>query len=140
MSNDKTNNNGKKNVRHLTEFTENILVVDDEQHHLNSLQELMSQNGFNVILAKNGEDAIRRLKTNTIGLLLLDLNMPDVSGNEVMQFIEAHKINTTVIVVSGESSFEAANSALKHGAYDYIKKPYVTENLLNSISNALKKR
>ncbi|MCW8911663.1 MAG: EAL domain-containing protein, partial [Gammaproteobacteria bacterium] len=57
-----------------------------------------------------------------------------------MDFIKANKINTTVIVVSGESSFEAANSALQHGAYDYIKKPYAADNLLNSVNNALKKR
>ncbi|MDH5471821.1 MAG: EAL domain-containing protein [Gammaproteobacteria bacterium] len=130
----------KKNVRHLSEFTENILIVDDEQRHLNSLRELMADNGFNVELAHNGEEAINRIKTKTIGLLLLDLNMPDMSGNEVMDFIKTNKINTTVIVVSGESSFEAANSALKHGAYDYIKKPYTTEALINSVKNALKKR
>ncbi|MCW8911291.1 MAG: response regulator, partial [Gammaproteobacteria bacterium] len=133
-------NNQNENIRLLSEFTENILIVDDEQRYLNSLREIMSQNGFNVELAHNGAEAIERLKTKTIGLLLLDLNMPDISGDEVMQFIKSNKINTTVIVVSGESSFEAANSALKHGAYDYIKKPYATDNLLNSVNNALKKR
>ena len=130
----------KEKVRLLSEFTENILIVDDEQRYLNSLREIMSQNGLTVELAHNGAEAINRLKTNTIGLLLLDLNMPDISGDEVMNFIKTNKINTTVIVVSGESSFEAANSALQHGAYDYVKKPYATETLINSVNNALKKR
>ena len=139
---EKKSNSGTQNekIKLLSEFTENILIVDDEQRYLNSLREIMSQNGFNVKLAHNGAEAIDRLKTKTIGLLLLDLNMPDIGGAEVMNFIKSNKINTTVIVVSGESSFEAANSALKHGAYDYIKKPYTTETLINSVNNALKKR
>jgi diguanylate cyclase (GGDEF)-like protein/PAS domain S-box-containing protein len=68
------------------------------------------------------------------------MNMPEMGGVEVMKHISKNDINTTIIVVSGESTFEAAENALKYGAYDYIRKPYSAEGLLNSLKNALKKR
>ena len=108
-------------------YTENILIVDDEIHHLNSLKELVKHENYNV-------------DTNTIDLLLLDLNMPEKGGVEVMRHINNLDVDTTVIVVSGETTFEAAENALKYGAYDYIRKPYSIEGLLNSLKNAFKKR
>lgn len=119
---------------------ERILVVDDEKLHLKSLNALLTQHGYRINLANSGEDAIKILKTDKIGLVLLDLNMQGIGGSEVMQYIRNNKIDTTVIVVSGGASFEAVQNALKHGAYDYIRKPYAIENLLNSVNNALNKR
>ena len=121
-------------------YTENILIVDDEIHHLNSLKELVKHENYNVKLANSADEAIGVLDTNIIDLLLLDLNMPDKGGVEVMKHINGHDIDTTVIVVSGETTFEAAENALKYGAYDYIRKPYSIEGLLNSLKNAFKKR
>ncbi|MCW9014554.1 MAG: EAL domain-containing protein [Gammaproteobacteria bacterium] len=129
-----------KNIKYLCDFSEKILIVDDEQLHLHSLRELMNQNGHEVETTNSGSQAIEKLKTNKFGLLLLDLNMNEISGDEVMDFISENNINTTIIVVSGESSFEAAENALRHGAYDFIRKPYAIDNLLNSVNNAIKKR
>ena len=127
-------------IKYLSEYTEKILIVDDEKLHLHSLGELLTQNGHNIEAVNNGDDAIEKLSTNTFGILLLDLNMEGISGDDVMDYIRDNNINTTIIVVSGESSFEAAENALRHGAYDYIRKPYCIDNLLNSVNNAIKKR
>jgi diguanylate cyclase len=127
-------------VTRMSEYAEKILVVDDESLHLKSLKTLLDQHGYSVDLANSGEAAIEMLKTMDIGLLLLDLNMHGIGGVEVMEYIRDNHINTTVIVVSGGSSFEAVQNAIKHGAYDYIRKPYAFENLVNSVNNALKKR
>jgi diguanylate cyclase (GGDEF)-like protein/PAS domain S-box-containing protein len=121
-------------------YNEKILVVDDENLHLKSLKALLDQKGYSVELANSGEAAIERLKAGNIGLLLLDLNMQGLGGADVMDYVRDNHINTTVIVVSGWTSFEAVQNALKHGAYDYIRKPYAIENLINSVNNALKKR
>ena len=121
-------------------YTENILIADDELHHLNSLKELIKLENYDVNLANSAADAIRTLNSGVIDLLLLDLNMPGIGGIEVLKHIRINDINTTVIVVSGETTFEAAENALKYGAYDYIRKPYPIEGLLNSIKNAFKKR
>lgn len=128
------------NVSLLPDHSENILIVDDEKLHQHSLKTQITQHGFSVECVSTGEDAIARLQQRKTGVILLDLNLDGINGEDVMRFITDNNINTTIIVVSGESSFEAAENALKHGAYDYIRKPYSIDNLLNSISNAIKKR
>jgi diguanylate cyclase (GGDEF)-like protein/PAS domain S-box-containing protein len=117
-----------------------ILIVDDEKLHQHSLKELMKQNGYDVECVGSGEAAIDRIQYEDIGIMLLDLNMQGINGEDVMRHICEKNIDTTVIVVSGETSFEAAENSLKHGAYDYIRKPYSIDNLLNSVNNAAKKR
>jgi len=121
-------------------YTENILIVDDELNHLNSLKELIRREKYDVSIASSAAEAISIIDKGSIDLLLLDMNMPEIGGVEVMKHISFNKINTTVIVVSGETTFEAAENALKYGAYDYVRKPYSIDGLLNSLKNAFKKR
>lgn len=128
------------NISVLSDKKEKILIVDDEKLHQYSLMELMGQQNYVVDSVSSGDEAIERLIYDNIGIILLDLNMEGKNGEDVMSFITEHELDTTVIVVSGETSFEAAENALKHGAYDYIRKPYSIDNLLNSVSNAIKKR
>ena len=123
-----------------TFYTENILIVDDELNHLNSLQELFSKENYNINIANSAVEAIAIIDKDDIDVLLLDMNMPGMGGVEVMKHISKNDINTTIIVVSGESTFEAAENALKYGAYDYVRKPYSIDGLINSLKNALKKR
>ena len=139
-ANDKYNDIDTKKIRSISDFPEKILIVDDEKLHLHSLNELLSQNGYEIESANSGEIAIDLLKSNKYGILLLDLNMGEIGGNEIMDYITRNNINTTIIVVSGESSFEAAENALRHGAYDFIRKPYAIDNLINTVKNAMKKR
>ncbi len=140
-----TNNNNytldtDNSISHLSGADEKILIVDDEKLHQYSLMELMGQQNYNIDCVSSGEEAIEKLIYDNIGIILLDLNMEGKNGEDVMRFIRKNNIDTTVIVVSGETSFEAAENALKHGAYDYIRKPYSIDNLLNSVNNAVKNR
>ena len=121
-------------------YTENILIVDDELNHLNSLKELIKGEDNEVNIANSAIEAISIIDKEDIDVLLLDMNMPEMGGVEVMKHISSNNINTTIIVVSGETTFEAAENALKYGAYDYVRKPYSIDGLLNSLKNALKKR
>jgi len=120
--------------------SEKILIVDDEKLHQYSLMALMEQSGYQVECVGGGVEAIERIQQTKIGIILLDLNMDGINGEDVMRYISSNKLDITIIVVSGETSFEAAENALKHGAYDYIRKPYSIDNLLNSVNNATKKR
>jgi len=143
MTNDNSTNNSYRANRHLNSLPEKpemILVVDDEKRQQDSLMQLMAQQGYLVDSASDGAEAIEKLKHENIGIILLDLNMGGSNGEHVMQFITDNELDTAVIVVSGETSFEAAENALKYGAYDFIRKPYSLDNLLNSVNNAIKKR
>ena len=115
-----------------------ILVVDDDPIVLKSLKELLAVRGYNADIAIGGQEAICMLNQNSYDLALLDLHMPYVSGHDVMAHITSNKINTSFIIVSGETSFEAARDACAKGAYDFLRKPYATEELLLTIKNALK--
>lgn len=116
-----------------------ILVVDDEFRLLKSLENMLLNQGYDVKSAQGGLQACEQLSENTFDLVLLDLNMADMNGHQVMDFMARKDIDTATIVVSGESSFTAVSKALRRGAYDYIKKPYNPEEMLSTIDNALQK-
>ena len=117
-----------------------ILVVDDDPIVLKSLKDLLSIRGFNPNTAIGGQEAICQLDQNDYDLVLLDLHMPYVNGHAVMAHINKKQIDTSVIIVSGETSFEAAKDACTQGAYDFLRKPYATDELIITISNALKEK
>jgi diguanylate cyclase (GGDEF)-like protein/PAS domain S-box-containing protein len=117
-----------------------ILVVDDDPVVLKSLKDLLAIRGFNPNTAIGGQEAICQLDQNEYDLVLLDLHMPYVSGHDVMDYINNSKIDTSVIIVSGETSFEAAKNACTQGAYDFLRKPYATDELIITITNALKEK
>ncbi len=114
-----------------------ILLVDDEPRLLESLRDLMTLNGFQVVTASGGKEALLVLNKQEIDLMLLDLKMPGFSGHQVMDYVEENDFDTTVIVVSGESSYDAMSQVLRRRAYDYIKKPYSPDELLQTVENAL---
>ena len=117
-----------------------ILIVDDDTVVLKSLKDLLATRGFNPDAAIGGQEAICQLDQNNYDLILLDLHMPYVNGHDVMAHIRTNKINTSVVIVSGETSFEAAKNACSQGAYDFLRKPYATDELIITINNALKEK
>ena len=117
-----------------------ILLVDDEIGLLESGRKLLELSGYDVSTAQNGKQAIDALKAHEFDLAILDLNMPGVGGHEVMKFINEEEINTTVIVISGETGFDAVSQAFYLGAFDFLQKPYEYDALINTIQNALNKQ
>lgn len=117
-----------------------VLVVDDEPLMLASLSRLLAGAGYQVHTARNGAEAVRHLEKNPCDLVLLDLMMPGLTGHEVMDRIQEKKIDTHVIVVSGDVSIESAISAIRRDAYDFVRKPYEPDEILKRVQNALASR
>ncbi len=117
-----------------------LLVVDDEPHMRHSLQQLLSMQGYEVDVCDNGRMALMMLESRPYDVVLLDLFMPEMNGYTLLDTMVERKINSTVIVVSGDSAISAAIHALRSGAYDFLRKPYEPEELLNTVENALHKR
>ncbi|MDB5932810.1 MAG: diguanylate cyclase, partial [Massilia sp.] len=117
-----------------------ILLVDDEPRLLSSLYELLRDRDYHLVTASCGSEALAHLSRVRFDLVLLDLRLPDMSGHDIMDFINDKGIEADVIVMSGEVGIDAAIGALKRGAYDYLRKPYSREELLKTVANALQQR
>jgi diguanylate cyclase (GGDEF)-like protein/PAS domain S-box-containing protein len=123
-----------------TELLPRILLVDDEPRLLASLYELLRDRDYHLVTATCGAEALAHLSKLRFDLVLLDLRLPDMSGHEIMDYINGKGIDADVIVMSGDVGIEAAIGALKRGAYDYLRKPYSREELLKTVANALQQR
>lgn len=117
-----------------------ILIIDDEPRILNSLCEILKSRNFEIVTGSSGREALEHLEKSQFDLVILDMNLSDMSGHEIMDFINAHNEGTDVIVISGNSDISSAIGALKRGAFDYLRKPYAREELLNTVDNAIKRR
>ena len=122
------------------DYCPRILLVDDEPQLLSSLNDMLKGRDYHLTSAACGTQALAQLSKHEFDLILLDLRLPDMSGHEIMDFINAHGLNGDVIVMSSDSGIEAAIGALKRGAYDYLRKPFSGEELLKTVENALQKR
>lgn len=125
---------------HADQQQPRILLVDDEPRLLSSLYELLRDRDYLLFTASSGAEALAHLERTRFDLVLLDLRLPDMSGHDIMDFINQKGFDPDVIVMSGEVGIDAAIGALKRGAYDYLRKPYSREELLKTVANALKQR
>ncbi len=117
-----------------------LLLVDDDTRHLQSLTALLNVTGHEITAVDSAREAIRRLESCEFDLVLLDLHMPGLGGNAVMDQINDRSLDVAVIVVSGETRIDAAIGALRRRADDFVRKPYLAADLLRSIDHVLQRR
>jgi len=101
-----------------------ILVVDDEESIRSSLSGILSDEGFNVILAEDGKKALNVAGSESPDLVLLDIWMPGMDGMETLKKMKEEIPSLPVIMMSGHGTIETAVQATKLGAYDFIEKPF----------------
>jgi diguanylate cyclase (GGDEF)-like protein/PAS domain S-box-containing protein len=128
-----------KEKTHLFNSPVSFLVVDDDLRARESLIALLKMHWSHITEAEDGEEAIALIQQQRFHIIILDLNMPKKSGDQVLAFIRDQKIQTTVIVLSGETSINKVAEAVRLGAYDIFKKPYSFDELELAIRNALDK-
>ena len=118
----------------------NILIVDDEQDIRESLKDILEDEGHNIFLAENAKVARLIKEKENIGLILLDIWMPDCDGITLLkEWATTNKINCPVLMMSGHGTIDTAIEATKIGAYDFLEKPISLQKLLNTINSSLKK-
>jgi putative nucleotidyltransferase with HDIG domain len=116
------------------------MVVDDEARVREIVSRRLNEAGYQCTTAADGSSALKKLKTEPIDLVLLDINMPGKSGVEVLKEIQAKYSDVAVIMVTAIAEVETAINTMKFGAYDYIIKPIDHKILLISADKALEKR
>jgi DNA-binding NtrC family response regulator len=103
---------------------EKILIVDDEEFLRKQLERILVEENYDVLTAESGRRALDLCESEAVDLVLLDLNLPDLHGIQVLRELKTRQPDLLVIVVTGYGSVESAVESLKLGAYDYIKKPF----------------
>ncbi|HEX9779154.1 MAG TPA: nitrogen regulation protein NR(I) [Geopsychrobacteraceae bacterium] len=101
-----------------------ILVADDEESIRWVLSKALKKKGFSVDLAEDGRQALSLFRSNSYDLAVLDIKMPGIQGIELLQQFHEEKPETLVVIMTAESTMENAVAAMKHGAYDYLTKPF----------------
>ncbi len=117
-----------------------ILIVDDEADIRESLETLLSLEGYSIEEAPNATEGLRKLEQSNYDLVLLDLMMPDRSGMEVLKEVRERDTETPICMITAYGSVEVAVEALKNGAQDYFSKPWDNEKLLLEIERLIARR
>src|SRR5512133_1727616 len=117
----------------------NILVADDEESMRWVLSKALRKKGFNVELARDGDEALHLIKENVYDLALLDIKMPGITGLELLDRIKEERSELFVVIMTAEASMKNAVEAMKRGAYDYLTKPFdldVIDAIIEKVSRA----
>lgn len=117
-----------------------ILLVEDEPLLRKSIQRILSAAGYRVQSAATGREALALLSTQEFALMLLDLNLPDMSGQQVLDGVVRQDLSTAVVIHSGESTFEQASQSMRKGAKDFLAKPCLPEVLLETVARTLERQ
>jgi PAS domain S-box-containing protein len=117
-----------------------ILIVDDDPFTCGSLKTLLSSQSYDIQTCCSGNEALKYLTKDEFDLVVMDIFMKGMDGFQVIENIVDKKIDTPVIIMTGNTSTETAVKALRIGASDYLKKPFKSEELFSSVRNLLEQR
>ncbi len=118
----------------------NILVVDDEKNIREGLGKALELDGYNVILAEDGKKALNYINGGDIDLVITDLKMPELSGQELLKRVASSYPTVPVIILTGHGTIENAVQAMRDGAYDFLTKPVNLDRLSLLVKRALSNR
>ncbi|MFW6312793.1 MAG: sigma-54-dependent transcriptional regulator [Spirochaetota bacterium] len=118
----------------------NVMVVDDEKNIRAGLGKAIELDGHNVLLAEDGQEALETLEQEEVDLIIADLKMPRVSGEELLRRVVESYPTLPVIILTGHGTIETAVQAMRDGAYDFLTKPVNLDRLSLLVKRALSTR
>ena len=117
--------------------TSSVLVIDDEQTIRSGTSAALSEVGYLVESCATGRDGLNQALNGNYDLILLDIKLPDINGMEILKTIRQQQSETMVIIMTGFATVENAVEALKIGAYDYLSKPFSSDELVIAVNKAI---
>ncbi|MDQ3280755.1 MAG: sigma-54 dependent transcriptional regulator [Acidobacteriota bacterium] len=117
-----------------------ILIVDDEEVLRDVLDVMLRREGFEILTAASGEEALNLLETEEVDLVVLDVMLPGISGIDTLRSMRISNPALPVIVITAFSSIDGAIEAMKYGAFHYIPKPFKNEEVILTVNKALEQR
>ncbi len=124
----------------MTDEKRKILIVDDEKDVVDTINDILTEDGFETFLSYDGKDALRQINDTSPELVLLDCYLPEMLGIEVLKDIRRIDEDIAVIMMTGMGEEQLVISLMKAGASDYLKKPLGKFTLLSSVKDVLRKR
>jgi len=116
-----------------------VLVVDDDSQITSAISEYLRDFDYNLKIASTGAEALSRITDPDIAMVMLDINLPDFSGFDVLGKIKEINSSLPVVVMTGFISTEAAIEAMKMGAYEFITKPFDIDKMISLVNQVMKK-
>ncbi len=122
------------------ETTAKVLVVEDDEVLRQLLIDVLSDQGYQVEAAETGEEGLRTMEQDVFDIILLDINLPGMDGMDVLRLAPARQPDAQVVMMTAFGTVDTAVEAMKQGAFDYINKPFSTDELLLTITRALEEQ
>ena len=116
-----------------------VLVVDDDSDIREILKDRLESSGYRVLVAPSGKEGLELVEKQSPQMVLLDIEMPGMSGLEVLKEIRRREIDVTVVMITAYGTIERAVQAMKEGAYDFIPKPFEPEHITLVVQKALER-
>ena len=117
-----------------------ILIVDDEEKILQTMKGSLEDEEYEVLTAKDGQEAIERVRLESPDLIFLDIWLPGMDGMETLKAIKEHDSHLDVVLMTGHGTMSTAIQAIKLGAFDFLEKPLSLDSILSVAHNALEQR
>jgi two-component system, NtrC family, response regulator len=118
-------------------MSNNILILDDEQNYLLLLETLLADEGHTVTALQDPELGLAYLEESEVDVIITDMKMPKVSGQEVLAHVQKNYPHIPVLIMTAYGTIDAAVEAMRHGAFDYITKPFANDELTLSVRKAV---
>lgn len=118
-------------------MTHSVLIIDDEIRFCDSVAFLLKAEGYEVDTATSGEQAFRSLQQHAYSVALVDINLPDINGNQIAAQLGKKYPGTAVIMLTGNATVDNAVESLRQGAYDYLRKPCAPEQLIRTVARGI---
>jgi len=113
-----------------------LLLAEDDEALASLLEEYLLESGYHVVVHRRGDTALAALSQEHFDLLLTDIVMPGGDGLSLLAYVQEHKLDTLVILMTGYSGIEDALNAVKQGAYDFVSKPFQLPEIRVRLDNA----
>jgi DNA-binding NtrC family response regulator len=121
-------------------MSDKILIVDDEPSNRNILGQELTHEGYSVLAASDGREALGKVELSRPDLIILDYMMPDLSGLEVLKELRKRENDTPVVMITAYGTMERAVEAMKEGAYDFITRPFEPDHIVLVVRKALERQ
>ena len=115
-----------------------VLVVDDDSNITRAIGECLENFNYDLQVASNGEEALQKIEDPAIAMVLLDINLPDISGLEVLSSLKQRNSSVPIVIMTGFVSTDAAIEAMKKGAYEFLTKPFDINKLIGVVNKVMK--